>query len=218
MENINVYEFLNDRKAQDIFAKIDYLLRSGVHIQREYPKPEELFRFINQYFKSLNQYYLDIFKVILSEGGSDFNRYYFIDFEEGSRGNISPEYREYLKTEYVIIGMLFFKLFKLDGNLEIDSVSGFILILFSEYEEEKIALQKLITNTYTDKSSDLNDDKVVDIIQKAFAKFQDLAWIAWEDDDRDRLIYMPSFDRLRLMYQPQINGIDDLIKQVNNGN
>jgi hypothetical protein len=218
MENINVYEFLNDRKAQDIFAKIDYLLRSGVHIQREYPKPEELFRFINQYFKSLNQYYLDIFKVILSEGGSDFNRYYFIDFEEGSRGNISPEYREYLKTEYVIIGMLFFKLFKLDGNLEIDSVSGFILILFSEYEEEKIALQKLITNTYTDKSSDLNDDKVVDIIQKAFAKFQDLAWIAWEDDDRDRFIYMPSFDRLRLMYQPQINGIDDLIKQVNNGN
>ena len=215
---INRYKFFHDKKTVEVFAKIDYLLRSSVHIQRNYPLPGELFRFISRNFESLKAYYLDIFDVLLKEEGSEFSRYYFIDFEERNRGNIAIEHREYLKTEYIIIGMLYFKLYKIDGNIDLDSVSEFKTLLFSEYEEEKDALRKLIADVTGDKSSDYSDQKIEEVIRKAFGKFQELGWIAWEDDqERDKFIYMPSFERLRLMYQPQITGIDELIKKLNNG-
>lgn len=223
MENENTQEitrhvFLTDKKADQVFAKIDYMLRSGVHIQRDYPLPGELFRFIERNYKSLKLYYEEIYKVVLDKSGSEFNTYYFINFEEGSRGNISGDQREYLKTEHIIIGILFFKLFKLDGNIELDRVSDFMNLLFSEYEDEREALQKLIADTMNYKSSDLNEDKIGGVIRKAFEKFNELGWIAWDDElDKDRFRYMPSFERLRLLYQPQILGINELLKNLKNG-
>ncbi len=223
MENENTqeitrYVFLTDKKADQVFAKIDYMLRSGVHIQHDYPLPGELFRFIERNYKSLKLYYEEIYKVVLDKSGSEFNTYYFINFEEGSRGNIPSDQREYLKTEHIIIGILFFKLFKLDGNIELDRVSDFMNLLFSEYEDEREALQKLIADTMNDKSSDLNEDKIGGVIRKAFEKFNELGWIAWDDElDKDRFRYMPSFERLRLLYQPQILGINELLKNLKNG-
>lgn len=222
MENENTkgvtrLDFLTDKKAEQVFAKIDYMLRSGVHIQRDYPLPGELFRFIGRNYDSLKLYYDEIYKVVLDKSGSEFNTYYFIDFEEGSRGNILGGHREYLKTEHIIIGMLFFKLFKLDGNIELDRVSDFTNLLFSEYEEEREALQKLIADAMNDKSSDLNEDKIGGVIKKAFEMFNELGWIAWDDEqDKDRFRYMPSFERLRLLYQPQILGVDELLKNLKN--
>ena len=222
MENENTKEvtrldFLTDKKADQVFAKIDYMLRSGAHFQRDYPLPGELFRFIERNYDSLKLYYEEIYKVVLGKSGSEFDTYYFIDFEEGSRGNILGDHREYLKTEHIIIGMLFFKLFKLDGNIELDRVSDFTNLLFSEYEEEREALQKLIADAMNDKSSDLNEDKIGGVIRKAFEKFNELGWIAWDDEqDKDRFRYMPSFERLRLLYQPQILGVDELLKNLKN--
>nr|WP_319511318.1 hypothetical protein [uncultured Draconibacterium sp.] len=222
MENENTKEvtrldFFTDKKADHFFAKIDYMLRSGVHIQRDYPLPGELFRFIGRNYDSLKLYYDEIYKVVLGKSGSEFDTYYFIDFEERSRGNILGDHREYLKTEHIIIGMLFFKLFKLDGNIELDRVSDFTNLLFSEYEEEREALQKLIADAMNDKSSDLNEDKIGGVIKKAFEKFNELGWIAWDDEqDKDRFRYMPSFERLRLLYQSQILGVDELLKNLKN--
>ena len=217
-KNINAYEFFDDAKVSEIFAKTDYLLRSGVHIQRNYPLPSELFRFIERNYESLKVYYQDIFKVILCRQGVEFKRYYFIDFDEDNRGNIPVSSRSYLKTEYIIIGLLFFKLYRIDGNIELSSVSDFITTLFSEYEEEKGAFRKLIVDLVTTKSTDFNDERIEEIIRKAFNSFNDLGWIAWANkQNRDKFNCMPSFERLRLMYQSQILGIDDLIKEINGG-
>lgn len=215
----NKYSFLTAKKAKDVFAKIDYYLRSGMHIQREHPLPGELFRFIetDTHFLELKAYYKDFFQVVLCSGGQEWERYYYIDFEEGSRGNITSDYRTYLKTEYIIIGMLFFKVYKLDANIELGKVSDFTNLLFSEYEEEKNSLRKLISDAMGDTSSDLNDKKVEEIIIKAFSEFAQLGWVCWADDKKDSFKYMPSFERLRSMYQSQILGIDQLIKEGGNG-
>lgn len=214
-QSITRVDFLQDRKADQVFAKIDYLLRSGVHIQRDHPLPGELFRFIERNFESLSLYYQELFMVRLGEGGNEFNNYYYLDFEEGRRGLIPEDSREYLRTEHILIGLLFFKVFKLDGNIELDKVSDFTSLLFSEYEEEKNALRRLIADAMTDKSSDLTDERIGSIISKAFSKFNDLGWIAWESDqEKDRFRYMPSFERLRLLYQPQILGVDELIRSL----
>ena len=111
--------------------------------------------------------------------------------------------------------MLFLKMFKLDGNIELDSVSEFTTLLYEEYEEQKNALRKLINDNSSDKSTDLSDQRFETVITKSFEKFADLGWLKWErEDEKDKFKIMPSFERLRINYQPQIETIEDLIKEV----
>lgn len=216
-EKIKTYSFLNNKNAKSIFAKLDYTLRSGVHIQREYPLNVNLYRFLNESenYDSLKNYYKDFFNLNLIKEGSDFNNYYYLNFNEDGKGNVPSDNRDYLKSEYIIIGMLFLKMYKLDGNIELDSVSEFTTLLYEEYEEQKNALRKLINDNSSDKSTDLSDQRFEIVIVKAFEKFGDLGWLKWEREDvKDKFKIMPSFERLRINYQPQIETIDDLIKEV----
>lgn len=211
------YDFLNHKKAKNVFAKLDYALRNGIHIQREYPSNVNLYRFLNDSdnYESLKNFYKEYYNLNLVREGSDFNNYYYLNFNQDGKGNVPSDNRDYLKSEYIIIGMLFFKMYKLDGNIELESVSGFISLLHEEYEEQRNALRKLINDNSSDKSTDLGDERFEYIVAKSFEKFADLGWLIWESDDlRDKFKIMPSFERLRINYQPQIETIDDLIKEV----
>jgi len=216
-EKIEKYSFLYEKKSQAVFAKLDYMLRSGYHIQREYPNDANIFRFLSESenYESLKNYYNDFFNLNLVKEGNEFNQYFFLDANEDSKSKIPSDFKDYLKSEYIIIGMLFIKMYKLDGNVELESVSEFISILFEEYEEEKSALRKLISDNASDKGSDFNDLKFEEVIKRSFSKFGDLGWIKWEDEnEKNKFKMMPSFERLRMAYQPQIDTIDDLIKEM----
>ena len=151
----------------------------------------------------------------LKMDGNDFNRFYYLDVSEDGKSNITADNRDYLKNEYIIIGMLFLKMFRLDGNIELDS-SEFTTLLYEEYEEEKNALRKLINDNASDKGSDLSDQRFEDVVKKAFTKFAELGWIMWEDPAaKNHFKVMPSFERLRNAYRPQIETIDELIREYN---
>ena len=187
-EKIETYSFINNKKAKSIFAKLDYTLRNGTHIQREYPLNANLHRFLNESenYESLKNYYKDFFNLNLIKEGTDFNNYYYLNFNEDGTGNVPSDNRDYLKSEYIIIGMLFLKMFKLDGNIELDSVSEFTTLLYEEYEEQKNALRKLINDNSSDKSTDLSDQRFETVITKSFEKFADLGWLKWEREDTDQ--------------------------------
>lgn len=218
-QTLNCYPFLEDKKAPQHFARADYLLRSGVHLQLDHPDAG-LYRFVNQAYENggMADYYSDLFNLKLTRSGSEFNRYYYLDFEEDTRHKIPLHHRDTLATQDIIIGMLFFKLYKLEGNIELENVSDFIHLLFTEYEEEKEGLRRLIADSGSDKGTDYSDDKIKDVIYKAFKQFNNLGWIAWEDENnKDGFRYQHSFERLRNLYQPQIEGIDELIKTTSDG-
>jgi len=216
-EKVVKYGFLYKKKAEGIFAKLDYTLRSGIHIQREYPSDANLFRFLNEKenFESLKNYYKDFFNLNLRKDGNEFNQYYYLDLNEDGKSNVPSDSRDYLKNEFIIVGMLFLKMYKLDGNIELDSISEFTSLLYEEYEEEKKALRKLINDNSSDKGSDLNDQRFEDVVKKSFIKFGELGWLMWDDEnEKNKFKIMPSFERLRIAYHPQIETIDDLIKEV----
>ncbi|PJR03554.1 condensin complex protein MksE [Avrilella dinanensis] len=216
-EKVEKYGFLYEKKALSVFAKLDYTLRSGIHIQREYPLDANLFRFLNENanFESLKNYYKDFFNLNLRKDGNEFNQYYYLDLNEDGKSNVPSDSRDYLKNEFIIVGMLFLKMYKLDGNIELDSISEFISLLYEEYEEEKNALRKLINDNSSDKGSDLNDQRFEDVVKKSFIKFGELGWLMWDDEnEKYKFKIMPSFERLRAAYQPQIETIDNLIKEV----
>ncbi|WP_271781996.1 condensin complex protein MksE [Aquimarina algiphila] len=217
-EKIEKYSFLYDRKAKDIFAKLDYTLRNGIHIQREYPNNVNLYRFLNDSdnYESLKDYYKDFFNLNLIKEGSDFNNYYYLNLNEDGKSNVPSDNRDYLKSEYIIIGMLFLKMYKLDGNIELGSIFEFITLLSEEYEEQKNSLRKLINDNSSDKSTDLGEQRFEAVVTKSFEKFGDLGWLMWDrDDEKNKFKIMPSFERLRIIYQPQIETIDDLLNEVN---
>ncbi|WP_165796689.1 hypothetical protein, partial [Chryseobacterium sp. HMWF001] len=194
-------------------------LRSGIHIQREYPLDANLFRFLNENenFESLKNYYKDFFNLNLRKEGNEFNQYHYLDINEDGKSNVPSDNRDYLKNEFIIVGMLFLKMYKLDGNIELDSISDFTSLLYEEYEEEKNALRKLINDNSSDKGSDLNDQRFEDVVKKSFIKFGELGWLMWDDEiEKNKFKIMPSFERLRTAYQPQIETIDSLIKEVKN--
>ena len=216
-EKVVKYGFLYEKKAEGIFAKLVYTLRSGIHIQPEYPSDANLFRFLNENenFDSLKDFYKDFFNLNLRKDGNEFNQYYFLDLNEDGKSNVPSDSRDYLKNEFIIVGMLFLKMYKLDGNIELDSISEFTSLLYEEYEEEKNALRKLINDNSSDKGSDLNDQRFEDVVKKSFIKFGELGWLMWDDEiEKNKFKIMPSFERLRVAYQPQIETIDDLIKEV----
>jgi|SRR5690606_18996708 len=216
-EKVVKYGFLYEKKALSVFSKLDYTLRSGIHIQREYPLDANLFRFLNENenFESLKNYYKDFFNLNLRKDGNEFNQYYYLDLNEDGKSNVPSDSRDYLKNEFIIVGMLFLKMYKLDGNIELDSISEFTSLLYEEYEEEKNALRKLINDNSSDKGSDLNDQRFEDVVKKSFTKFGELGWLMWDDEnEKNKFKIMPSFERLRAAYQPQIETIDNLIKEV----
>ncbi|MEC7785240.1 condensin complex protein MksE [Leeuwenhoekiella palythoae] len=216
-EKIEPYGFLYNKRAKSIFAKLDYTLRNGIHIQREYPKNVNLYRFLSDAdnFESLKSYYEEFYNLVLVKEGSDFNSYYYLNLNDDGTSNVPSDNREYLKSEFIIIGMLFLKMYKLDGNIELDSISDFTSLLYEEYDDQKNALRKLINDNSSDKSTDLGDQRFENVISKSFEKFGDLGWLVWDkDSDKNKFKVMPSFERLRIIYQPQIETIDDLINEV----
>jgi hypothetical protein len=89
--------------------------------------------------------------------------------------------------------------------------------LISEYDDEKEALFKLIVSSKSGNSSDFTEDKLIELIKKAFDTFSQLGWIEWENNqEKNRFKPQPSFERLRILYQSQINNIDQLLAQTEN--
>ena len=213
------YAFLEDKTAKSVFARLDYVLKSGMHIQRDHPKPATLYRFLEKHYDSLQAYYADYFEMLLQKQGEEWNTYYFIDFQEGSRGKVptDPQYRLYMKAEYILIGLLFFKIFKLDGNIELSKISDFINLLYQEYDELVIKLQRVVSSLGTEAGTDFTEDKLTNLVQRAFSEFDQLGWISRDKDDPDSFTYQPSFERLRRMYYPQIGQIDELLKSNGHG-
>jgi len=213
------YAFMLDKTAKNTFAKLDYLLKSGMHIQRDFPKPVSLYAFLDKHYRSLQAYYDDFFEMLLKKEGEGWNTYFYIDFHEGSRGKIPTDnqYRSYLKSEYILIGLIFFKIYKLDGNIELAKISDFINLLYQEYDELLNKMQRLVSSIEIDAGSDLNEEKLKNLVYKAFAEFEQLGWIARDTNDSDYFTYQPSFERLRRIYYPQIETIDEIIKRKEHG-
>jgi len=210
------YSFLSTKEAKSHFAEVDYYLKNGMHIQRDYPKPEAIYRFVDTHSIELKQYYKDLFEVVLNYHGDDWNKYYYLDFNSGTRGNIVPANREYLTLQHTIIGLLFLNVYKIDTHIEINTILLFKRVLQDEYPEYNQDLIRLLAESSGDKETDFTDKKVDAAIEGAFKLFSKLGWIAFIQEEEFNV--MPSFERLRKMYENQIQGVQDIFKSEKKDN
>ena len=210
-ENIKVidaYNFLKSPSAKEVFGKVDFTLKSGIHVQYKHPDQESEYQFINNNIDSLRNYYQDFFGVMLEKGGEETEIYYYLDFQGNKRGAIPPEQRGFLSNESLIIGMFACKVYSIDFNTEESSLTTFKKMMREEYEEYKDDFFRLLAQTKSTYITGDDENELDKSVRSAFREFKKLGWIYFKNDEQ--FVIMPSMERLRKLYADEIHDIQRL--------
>lgn len=214
MENIDnkitISDFLFDKNAKEIFADLDYLLKDGMHFQKQ-GKQVKYFKFIDDNFSSLRLYYRDFFNVELTEGGEKPRNYFYLDFYGNKRGNISSKHRYILNSEYVIIGFIIYKILFIDNEVDLDSVQKLKEKIRNDYIDYKDGIYRLIAKSRNTTPGNLNDDAIDSTVQSTLEEFKKIGWI---ELDKDEFNPLPAFDRLIKIYEEYILKIDETLSEL----
>ncbi|MBS0647337.1 MAG: hypothetical protein JSR97_12225 [Verrucomicrobia bacterium] len=208
-ENISATSFLEDGDAKEIFAKIDYALKNGKHIQR-WQHQEDMFSFLEKHFVSMQLYYMDFFGVSLETGGESIDKYYYLEFRPDNRGSIPNDNRHFLPNEHVIIGFMLHKILYIDGMIEVNTLPSLQRTIRQEYEDIKPGIYRALAKAKKIKTTEIDDQKVDDMVEKALRDFAKIGWI-----ELDGLLFepLPSFQRLPKIYGDYINDPDRWLKE-----
>lgn len=205
---IGYADFLHSADAVELFGELDFKLKDGFHfskVEGQY----DFFRFIEQNEESLMLFYQRFFEVPLRRGGEGEEKYYHLEFTGLTRGAIDADHRYFLKNEYVIIGLLLYKVIFIDKNIELSSIRKFQETIKRDYEELRPDLYRLLAKTRKETASQFSDEKMDEVIINAFRESEKIGWVKLDSDDFQLL---PAFQRLNKVFGEYINNIDGIIK------
>jgi len=214
MENENRQDislnFINHPDTTDLFAPLDYMLKDGVHIQRE-GKQVNYYNYITANETGLKAYYRNLFNVELSFGGVEPDGYYYLDFIGSTRGKIDVDHRYHMKSEHVIIGFLIYKIFFIDKQIDVVSIKDLQKKIRIDYEDLKPGIYRLIAKSRNTNPGNLNDEAIDTTVKSALQEFKKIGWVKLTDDEFDLL---PAFDRLIAIHEDLINNIDETLQEL----
>lgn len=201
------YAFLNSLNSQQIFSKLDYALKDGIHIQRKGSDPE-LYFYVQKYFDRLEPYYRDLFGVQLERRGEDDGQYYYLDYHSVEQSGIPEGHKRQIKNENIIIGLIIYKIIYFDANVEMNSVSELKQKITLDYEEYEGGLLRLIAKSSDNTKLQADDVEIDSVVDSALNQFARLGWIELSGDHFEPLA---SFQRLLYVYEDVIKDIDQII-------
>lgn len=214
MENENTEDlrvkFIYHPDTADLFAPLDYMLKDGVHIQRE-GKQVEFYNYLAANEDSLKAYYRYLFNVELTFGGIEPDGYYFLDFIGSTRGQIDVDHRYHMKSEHVIIGFLIYKIFFIDKQIDVVSINDLQKKIRLDYEDLKPGIYRLIAKSRNTNPGNLNDDAIDATVKSALQEFKKIGWIKLTDEEFDLL---PAFDRLIAIHEDLINNMGETLNEL----
>jgi chromosome condensin MukBEF MukE localization factor len=200
-------KFLATPEAQTYFGEADYYLKDGIHIQ-EYGEQISYYRFLKKHKDELEQFYTYYYGIKLVEENTEGDSFFYLDFNKSSRIKIPWTYRDVLKNEYAIIGIITYKVIYHEGNVELNSVSKLQEMIRNDYEEYKEGLVKLLAQSGSDIKLSDDDERIDSVVQNALRSFKRLGWMDVNDDYFEPRI---SFNRINSVYEKQIKDIDNII-------
>ncbi|SFZ80260.1 condensin complex protein MksE [Tenacibaculum maritimum] len=208
ISEIEYLDFLKEEDAIQYFGKLDYLLKDGTHFQC-YGDQIPYYRFLKKNKKSIKAFYQRFYGIILKEENKESDSYFFLDFNDSSRGNIPQSFRDILKNDYIIIGLIMYKILHSEKNLELTSIIKLKQTIRNDYQSFKPGLIKLIAQSTADKDN-FNDDETIDnAIERALKQFRKLAWLDYKGDTFE---LRASFHRIITLYEDIIPKIDTVIE------
>ena len=201
------YTFLGSHHSQQVFSKLDYTLKDGVHIQRKGSDPE-LYAYLEKYLNRLQHYYRDLFGVRLEKRGEGDQQYYYLDYHSIEQSGIPESHKRQVKNENIIIGLIMYKIIYFDGNVEMNSVSELKQKITLDYEEYEGGLLRLIAKSSENAKLQADDVEIDSVVDSALSQFVRLGWMERNGDHFEPLA---SFQRLLYVYEDVIRNIDQII-------
>jgi chromosome condensin MukBEF MukE localization factor len=204
---LDFLKFLATSDAQTYFGEADYYLKDGIHIQ-EYGDQISYYRFLKKHKDDLEQFYTYYYGIELVEENTEGDSFFYLDFNKSSRIKIPWTYRDVLKNEYAIIGIITYKIIYHEGNLELNSISQLQEMIRNDYEEYKEGLIKLLAQSGSDIKLSDDDERIDKVVSNALNKFKGIGWMDIKDDYFEPRV---SFNRINSVYEKQIKDIDNII-------
>jgi hypothetical protein len=205
-ENIG-YAFLSNHHSQQVFSQLDFALKDGMHIQRQSSDPE-LYAYLEKYGDLLKPYYRDLFGVRLEKRGEDDQQYYYLDYHSTEQSGIPENHKRQIRNDYIIIGLIVYKIIYFDGNLELNSVSELKKKITLDYEEYEGGLLRLIAKSSENAKLQADDVEIDSVVDSALSQFVRIGWMARNGDHFEPLA---SFQRLLYVYEDVIRDINQII-------
>jgi hypothetical protein len=218
MENENTkYSFLNSDEAKKCFADVDVALKQGRHIQN-YGNDTQLFGFVDDYYSDgLADYYKDFWGVNFVQGSSDNEKFYYLDFSEGSKGKFGKEnrYKE-LEDKKVIFAILLLNLYK-EKFFEEKQVEWKELEQIFKESENKSLWKKLLFGKDKENYTPNEEQKIKDDITSIVKDFEKLGWVfVFPDTENLKFEVLPSIERISRLYADVIENVESIEKYLSN--
>ncbi len=217
MENANTeYQFLESEEALKYFADVDIALKQGRHIQN-FGNDTQIYYFIDEYYdKGLKEYYSDFWWMNLVQDSNDNERFYYLDFPEGSRAKFGKENRfKELDGDKVIFAVLLLNWYN-DKFFEEKIFSWQELEQIFKDSENKSLWKKLLFGKEKENYTPAEEQIVKEKVKRILIDFEKLGWIMFKDDAELQFEILPSIARISRLYADVINDIESIETFLNN--
>lgn len=220
MENenieINNYSFLTEESVEKHFADINILLLSGKHIDHKYYAE---YTVLESYEPQWRFFYNNLYKLNLVIDNSDRSRYYYLDFMENGKGELSDGRRNRELTELqtviglTLIDMYYQKYFDEEKIIHWNDIRT--QILESDHQE---LYKRILFNDIRESYDEKEWNEVHTKFGKTIDSFDKLGWVEKQSGRNEELVFeiRPAIHRLAKLYQSELYNFEAFSQQLKN--
>ncbi len=220
MENENYeigdYSFLTEESVEKYFADINILLLLGKHIDHKYYAE---YTVLENYESQWRNFYSNLYRLNLVADISDNSRYYYLDFTENGKGNLSDANRNKELTELqtliglTLLDMYYQKYFDEEKIIHWSDIKT--QILESDHQE---AYKRIFFNDIRDSYDEKDWGAVENKFIKTIDNFDKLGWVEKQSGRNEELIFeiRPAIHRLTKLYQNELQNFESFSRQLKN--
>lgn len=214
MENenqISSFDFLKKDYVSKYFADTNLLLLNGKHIMSD---DLYCFQLLDEYFDEMKYFYEYLYQLNLQREIKDGHKFYYLDFQENSKGKLADDTLHRAMTEKeVIFGIIFSnlyfeKIFEAQKKFTWDDISE--KIFESEFKGD---FQQLFFGGRKDNPSENDLDKVRKNFKITINEFEKLGWTKWLERDNFEFEVRASIHRFISLYQSEIENIKQTLEK-----
>ncbi len=220
MENDNEeridFSFLEIIDVQIYFADINILLLSGRHIDnRDY----SLFNILLEYEKQFSAFYENLYKLRLVSDIYDGCQYYYLDFFETGRGELSDQKRnKELTPAQTLIGLMLLDMYYQKYFNDVKMVQWDEIrsqILESDHQE---SYKRILFNSVRDSYDEKEWNNVESMFNRTIDSFEKLGWVEKTSIKSESLMFeiRPAIHRLSKVYQWELKNFEVFSQQFAN--
>lgn len=196
--------FFEDEETEVHFAALDIALRGGQHAQQGHPQQRPWFGLLQRQRVSLRLYYRQYFGLELEQRQQSGETYYYLRPAEGGGYKVPVASLLKLEPAHVIVALLLCKITLIDDQ-EFNSIDALFASLRAEYSPYREGLFRQLAYLKGNQESNYDEEKVRRWVRQSLSYFERLGWVYQLPNEAWRI--MPSLDRIRDLYQDEIQGM-----------